>query len=107
MVKCSKCGCDQPDYIADPTCPSGGYHNWVEHRLPVCEHCGTTLQAVAGSGGAWESPTQYHNVERCRDVLRATTRRIVEWLRTERRQYANADMFANAIERGDHLRAVR
>jgi hypothetical protein len=37
--RCSKCDRCRPDYIADPTCPSGGYHHWRESKI-VAERCG-------------------------------------------------------------------
>lgn len=38
IERCTKCGRERPDYIADPTCPDGsGYCDWQERR--PCSIC--------------------------------------------------------------------
>lgn len=52
---CTKCGRERPDYIADPSCPEGGYCNWVEPEphMPIitqadgCERAHVDRVAIA------------------------------------------------------------
>ncbi len=39
IEKCSKCGRERPDYICDPSCPSGGYCNWQERAAEFSGPC--------------------------------------------------------------------
>ena len=64
---CKVCRRNRPTYIADPTCPKGGYCEWVETKTP------SYIRIKSRHAGCfpWEAwnHAQYKKLDSCFDLM--------------------------------------